>query len=225
MGRRKRGVGVEASRSGRRRLIWIFSALSILILGAGVSIAMHPGQQSADPAMPQMVAFAELSSFPYTASDRKRENSESRQDPIPREIRALDGKRVQIAGYMVPLQFREGKIESFYLSRAGFQCCYADAPKATDFIRVSMSPGQFAPMSDLARVSGVLEVGEEWNSAGWVDSVYRLKAESVAPETAVAGDWADYALTGLAAVGVVIFLFSFGLNIIRPWLRARHILR
>jgi hypothetical protein len=225
MSRRKQREAVPIGRTGRRRLVWIVSVLLILILGAGVSIAMHPVQHAADPAAPQTVAFAELSSFPYTASDRKREKSESRQDPIPREIRALDGKRIQITGYMVPLQFREGKIESFYLSRAGFQCCYADAPKATDFIRVSLPPGQFVPMADLARVSGVLEVGEEWNSAGWVDSVYRLRAESVAPETAVAGDWADYTLSAMAAGGVGIFLLSFGLNIVRPWLRARHILR
>src|SRR5882672_8539802 len=207
-----------------RRLTWIISAALILILGAGVLITVHPAEHGVKPGAPQAVSFAELSSFPYTASDRKREKAESRPDPIPREIRSLDGKRVQIAGYMVPLQFKEGKIESFYLSRAGFQCCYADAPKATDFIRVSMSPEQFAPMTAMARVSGVLEVGEEWNSAGWVDSVYRLRAESVAAETAVQGDWADYFLSGLAAMGVVILLLSFGLNIVRPWLRARHIL-
>src|SRR5260221_12680030 len=120
---------------------------------------------------------------------------------------------------MLALQYKGGKIASFYLSRAGFQCCYADAPKATDFIRVSMPPEQFAPMTDMARVSGGLEVGEEWNSAGWVDSVYRLRAESVAAATAVEGDWTDYFLSGLASVGGGILLLLFGRNLVRPSLR------
>src|SRR5260221_14642481 len=119
---------------------------------------------------------------------------------------------------MLALQYKGGKIASFYLSRAGFQCCYADAPKATDFIRVSMPPEQFAPMTDMARVSGVLEVGEEWNSAGWADSVYRLRAESGAAATAVEGEWTDYFFSGLAVAGGAICLLSFGLNLLRPWL-------
>src|SRR5579859_4015791 len=134
MGRRKGMEGIGRTR--RSRLVWIVSALLILSVSAGVFIGMHPRDHAVDPTAPLSVAFAELSSYPYSASERKREKSDSRPDPIPREIRALDGKRVKIAGYMVPLQFREGRIESFYLSRGGFQCCYADAPKATDFIRV-----------------------------------------------------------------------------------------
>jgi len=212
----------EEHRPPRKRwMLWSIAVGITLALGAGFGFAKRSEAVRTDPEAVQSVSFSDLSSFPYTPPAR---GKDLRPDPFPREVRALDGKRVSIAGYMVPLHFQDGKIESFYLSRGGFACCYADAPKVTDYIKVSMPPGQFAQMSDLARVSGVLEVGEELGSGGWVETVYRLKAEAVKPaEREPNLGPAEYFVSGLAALGVLILAASFAINVLKPWLRARHI--
>src|SRR5581483_6460706 len=128
-------------------------------------------------------------------------------DPFPAEVRALDGRKISITGYMAPLSMNAGRIDAFFLSRGVFRCCFADLPKITDYVRVSMAPGQFAPNADIVRVNGVLEVGEERNSLGAVETVYHMTADSVQKEEIEGSGWAEVAAWG---VGGLFCLALFG---------------
>lgn len=101
------------------------------------------------------------------------------RDPFPKEIKALNGKKIVMDGFMFPIDFEKGKVRSFILSNGMFGCCFGDAPAITETIKVYRSDGKLMPYQSMARVTGVLEVGEEYDGDGYVDSVYRIKAEDV----------------------------------------------
>jgi hypothetical protein len=164
------------------------------------------GGRKADVYRPTLFA---LLAFPYHPPPKLLPGIESppRPDPFPPQVRALDGERISIIGYMAPLSMKIGRIDSFYLSRGVFSCCFADAPKMTDYIRVTMAPGLFAPNVDLVRVNGLLEVGEERNSLGHVESVYRMTAETVIPEASGESGWPKLVAWG---IGGLFFLALFG---------------
>jgi hypothetical protein len=101
------------------------------------------------------------------------------RDPFPKEIKALNGKKVVMDGFMFPIDFEKGKVRSFILSNGMFGCCFGDAPAITETIKVYRSDGKLMPYQSMARVTGTLEVGEEYDGDGYVDSVYRIKAEDI----------------------------------------------
>jgi hypothetical protein len=101
------------------------------------------------------------------------------RDPFPKEIKALNGKKIVMDGFMFPIDFEKGKVRSFILSNGMFGCCFGDAPAITETIKVYRADGKLMPYQSMARVTGVLEVGEEYDGDGYVDSVYRIKAEDV----------------------------------------------
>jgi hypothetical protein len=103
------------------------------------------------------------------------------RDPFPKEIKAMNGKAVTIDGYMFPIDFEKGKVRSFLLSRGMFGCCYGDSPQITEVITVTRADGKSMPFEAMARVTGILEVGEVYDGEGYVDSVYRIKADAVGP--------------------------------------------
>jgi hypothetical protein len=169
---------------------------------------MEPGREEY-----RQTLFA-LLAFPYTPPPKRLPESDAprRPDPFPAKIRELHGKKVSIFGYMAPLSMNAGRIDSFYLSRGVFSCCFADAPRMTDYIRVTMAPGQFAPNADLVQVNGVLDIGEECNSMGYVETVYRMKADAVKSAEIEGSGWAEAVAWG---VGGLLFLALFGPAVIR----------
>lgn len=123
---------------------------------------------------PMIITFAKLA-FRYWPQTKDK----GARDPFPKEIRALHGKKVIMDGFMFPIDFEKGKVRSFILSNGMFGCCFGDAPSITETIKVYRSDGKLMPYQSMARVTGILEVGEEFDGDGYVDSVYRIKAEDV----------------------------------------------
>ena len=123
---------------------------------------------------PMMLTFARLA-FRYWPQTKDK----GARDPFPKDIRALHGKKIIMDGFMFPIDFEKGKVRSFTLSNGMFGCCFGDAPSITETIKVYRADGKLMPYQSMARVTGILEVGEEFDADGYVDSVYRIKAEDV----------------------------------------------
>jgi hypothetical protein len=103
------------------------------------------------------------------------------KDQIPAPIRAFNGKKVAVQGFMVPMKIEKGATKTFLLVKDQSLCCYGRMPRMNEWISVKMSGEKSAKfISDQpVTVFGKLDVGEEIEK-GEVLSVYRLEAEDVA---------------------------------------------
>lgn len=95
-------------------------------------------------------------------------------------VPALNGKRVRIAGFMVPLESHEGLVSEFLLVPYFGACIHTPPPPANQIIHVLPArPYKSAQGMDAVWISGVLETtraGTDMGNAG-----YRMKAELVTP--------------------------------------------
>ena len=107
------------------------------------------------------------------------------KDQIPKPILELNGEKVAIQGFMVPLDVSREGIETLVLLRTQVACCFGDVVAMNEWIYVEVDPEKPVTFyTDLPiTVYGTLEVGEEIED-GVVLSVYRMKADDVVkPET------------------------------------------
>jgi hypothetical protein len=74
---------------------------------------------------PLMLTFSKLA-FRYWPQTKDK----GARDPFPKEIKALNGKKIIMDGFMFPIDFEKGKVRSFILSNGMFGCCFGDAPRS-----------------------------------------------------------------------------------------------
>ena len=98
-------------------------------------------------------------------------------DKIPEPVMKLNGKKISLAGFMLPVDFDEGKVNSFLLMNSRMACCFGVMPRINEFVFVKMPTGKTTKfMSDVPiNVSGVLAIGE----ANLVDSLYMMVADKI----------------------------------------------
>ena len=119
------------------------------------------------------LGFTKLSDFEYNTDELGRLESGSK---VPSEISSLDGKKVAVSGFMVPIEFQEDKVSAFILVRNQLLCCYGEEPKLNEWMLVEISP----PVEMITEVPvtlfGDFEVGPDMEE-DMVVSLYRLKAD------------------------------------------------
>jgi len=101
---------------------------------------------------------------------------------IPKNIKAFDGKKIAIKGFMIPLQFEDNGAKRFILAQFVPACCFGDTINQNQWIDVEMNGGKRSKYysAQAVQIFGTLEVGEELED-GYVSSIYRLKADEVIP--------------------------------------------
>lgn len=135
----------------------------------------------------KIVAFDELAGFeywPYSTPEGENSDSNTPENAniIPDKIKALDGQRVAVTGFMVPIEIRNGKIYSFMLVRNQMACCFGMPVSPNEWIDVEMAnknPAKYLPDIPLM-ARGVISVGEKKTEDGMVISIYRMVADDVA---------------------------------------------
>ena len=100
-------------------------------------------------------------------------------DQIPAEVLAYDGREVEIEGFMLVSRFAHGQVLGFELSRHYMGCCFGRVPRLNEWVVIDVPEGVEARIGATMRVRGQLEVGELAGEDGWVESVYRMRAESI----------------------------------------------
>ncbi len=97
---------------------------------------------------------------------------------IPENVRQLDGKWVEITGFMLPINEIKN-ITRFIVIQSLWGCCFGQTPDVNHVIVVTMEPGksvEFYP--DPVRVVGRFSVGET-REEGYLISIYCLEASQV----------------------------------------------
>jgi hypothetical protein len=103
------------------------------------------------------VTIQYLSDFPFSPADEQPKG----QDFVPPRIRALSGRRIVVAGYMLPADFKDGTCTQFILSNCPPGCCFGCTVPPNGWISVKSKGGKPVPCSGpspLVRVEGVLRV-------------------------------------------------------------------
>jgi hypothetical protein len=94
-------------------------------------------------------------------------------------IRALDGKRIRIKGYILP-SFQQSGIKQFVLVRDNMQCCFGPGAALYDCIVVDMAPGKTTEFKVTpVTVDGTFSMSDLLDPDGKHLAIYHLTGESV----------------------------------------------
>lgn len=98
---------------------------------------------------------------------------------IPAEIKKLDGTKVCIPAYMLPLRFEDDGVVEFLGMANTNSCCYGGEPRLTEIILVTMKQGTAKSMMDAPLLLfGTLRV-EPVVTDGFVTAVYAMECDRV----------------------------------------------
>jgi hypothetical protein len=140
----------------------------VVVLNLPIVYASSDGGQKED--RPIVLSFEVLKKWTYVEG----------KTPIPDFIRALDGKIVEMTGYMMALNTVD-HIRSFILMPSLFGCCYGQPPAANHVVLVKMAGRKTARyFDDAVRVRGRFHCSEE-RYEGVLLSLYRVDADYVGP--------------------------------------------
>lgn len=100
----------------------------------------------------------------------------------PSVVAELDGKRVSIGGYVVPLDFESTTIKEFLLVPFVGACIHVPPPPANQIIYVKVDSGlEITGQFDPVKVIGTLKT--ETAFTGLADAGYSITADTVEPMT------------------------------------------
>lgn len=98
---------------------------------------------------------------------------------IPDDIKELDGKKVCIPAYMLPVVFADGGVTEFLGMASTTSCCYGVEPKLTEIIAVRMTKGSTQSLMDSPLfLFGTLRVGPVVDD-GFVTAIYSMECDKV----------------------------------------------
>ncbi len=119
----------------------------------------------------------DLNSDPF----EPKETARKKQQEVPEFIRVLDGRKVVVEGFMIPMLSEKYRVLSFILAQSQMTCCYGIAPKLNQWIDVTMEKGKSTEwkMDVPITVFGTLSVGTKYDHAnkGWC--LYRMVSDKV----------------------------------------------
>jgi len=100
---------------------------------------------------------------------------------FPEIVQGISGKDISIGGFMIAVDFNKGEVERFLLGRYPPGCCFGAVPLFDEWIAVDNERAkgeEFSPY-EMITVTGLFEAGEELDEDGFVESIYRMDAETV----------------------------------------------
>lgn len=129
------------------------------------------------------VGFDKLSAFKYDVPDDPgATNSVAAKDPdqqIPADVKAYNGRRVALKGFMLPLKVEGGLVTELLIMRDQSMCCYGAVPKINEWVSVKMTSKGVKPVMDQAvTLQGTLKVGAIREN-GYLVGIYQMDGERV----------------------------------------------
>jgi hypothetical protein len=134
----------------------------------------------------RIIDFQLLASYPFDTPNEKLTNDTAIaqvEKQIPAAIKALDGQKVMVRGFMVPIKDVQGHATEFLIVRDQPSCCYSGMTTITEFVSVKVpNPGVESIMDQPITVQGKLHVRAVLES-GYVLGIYRMDGEKLAKLT------------------------------------------
>jgi hypothetical protein len=116
----------------------------------------------------KILPFDELDSWPY----------EDGLKGMPKRVKELDGKKVLMTGFMLPIDEVQN-IKEFLLVKSLWSCCYGQPPDIDGIVRVVMPKGKTTDyFFDPLKIVGTFKV-EATVMDGYCVDIYQLHVESL----------------------------------------------
>jgi hypothetical protein len=94
-------------------------------------------------------------------------------------VKAWNGKKAVVTGFMVPVKMDKGLVTEFLLMRNTMACCYGSVPNMNEWVVVKMRKG-VQPMMDVpVAFYGSIKVGAMFEN-GYMTGLYELDGEKMA---------------------------------------------
>ena len=143
--------------------------------------AAAPAAKGADEFM--TVGFDKLGGFNYDMPDETavtdKKPAKAPKEQIPKDIKALNNKKVALKGFMLPLKVEGGLITELLIMRDQSMCCYGAVPKINEWVSVKMVGKGVKPIMDQAvTLYGSLKVGEMYEN-GYLVGIYQMDGEKM----------------------------------------------
>jgi hypothetical protein len=126
------------------------------------------------------ISTAVPAATPVTFGDlREYKFSRKAKNPMPEKLKGLQGKDINIAGYMIPMTEALDVQEFMLVQIPFFGCCYSVPPEPNETVMVKMEKGKstsyvYTPI----RVTGKFKV-QETTIDGFTVSVYQIDGAQV----------------------------------------------
>lgn len=141
----------------------------------GFFLASSPRGLAEDSPPAEKIGFDFLGGFDYVV----KAPGPGGADSIPESVRALNGQRVELVGYAIPIDIDEKGIRSFALLKDQLSCCFGQAPRMNHWVYVTVKGKALREIGfEPIRVVGTLAVGEYYEEA-YLICIYRLSADNV----------------------------------------------
>jgi hypothetical protein len=101
----------------------------------------------------------------------------------PERVRALDGQKVALTGYMLPLLWKDTTVPHFMLVRDLMACCFGGAPKPDEWTDVKMDgegAGYWSYVPVITR--GIFRLAGIADEAGYAAGAYSIEGHDVRRE-------------------------------------------
>lgn len=132
----------------------------------------------------EVVSFDIVGGFPYKKLVVDPDNLRSPPlDQVPAEIKAMDGRRIEIRGFMAPFDLQDGRVSRFFLMGDIIACCYGRPLQPNELIECAAPDGRTFEYHKHVpiMVRGTLRVKEEIEN-GYVVGLYKLEPDDVIRE-------------------------------------------
>ena len=98
---------------------------------------------------------------------------------VPVVLRRLDGKKVVLVGYMLPLTLKDGLATEFFFLSSPNACCYGIVPEVNEWMHVKMRREGLPPVQDVPLfLAGRLHVRARWDE-GYLLGIYDLEGDGL----------------------------------------------
>ncbi len=130
-----------------------------------------------------IVGFDVLSTFKYevpedaTAGAKPAAGATDPDAQIPATVKAYNGRRIALKGFMLPLKVEGGLVTELLLMRDQSMCCFGTVPKINEWVAVKMTGGGVKPVMDQAvTLSGKIKIGA-MRENGYLVGIYQMDGD------------------------------------------------
>ncbi len=134
----------------------------------------------------QVLTFSMLTGYPFREPNWAKMDdpayiaSLKLDEQISPQIQALSGKKVEIQGFMLPLNMWEGNLRTFMLLKDQMACCFGNMPRLNEwvYVRVPKQKQVSVHQDVLVTLLGTLRVGSKFEGEV-LTGIYHLELDEL----------------------------------------------